>query len=361
MSPLIISDSARLADFAAALADAPGIAMDTEFMRERTYRPQLCLLQLAANGTALCVDPLADLPLESLRPALSRPSAQKILHAARQDLEVLWPVFGPLHDVYDTQIAAGLAGLPAQVGYSELVRRLLGIDLPKGQTRTDWARRPLTEAQVQYAVDDVLHLPALRDLLDEQLDKLGRRGWLEEELADLSRADRLFVDPDKAWERLKWAGELDPDRLRLAQALAAWRERRAIDRDRPRSWILDDSGLRGIVMRVPRTPADLATVPDLTPGFVERSGEAMLGLIEEAKLPSVLPPPSLRQRPDAELQSRVKRLGNAVQEQARGLSLAPELLATRRDLERIARGTAIGEALPGWRGTVLGDALAAAV
>ncbi len=361
MSPPIISDRARLEDFAAALADASGIALDTEFLRERTYRPQLCLLQLAHNGTALCVDPLADLPLDLLRPALARPGAQKILHAARQDLEVLWPVFGELQDVYDTQIAAALAGLPAQVGYSELVRRLLGIDLPKGQTRTDWSRRPLTEAQVQYAIDDVLHLPALRDLLDEQLDKLGRRDWLAEELAELSRADRLFVDPDKAWERLKWAGELDPDRLRLAQALAAWRERRAIDRDRPRSWILDDSGLRGIVLRVPRTAAELATVPDLTPGFVERSAEAVLGVVEEARMPHSLPPPSQRPRPDAELQARVKRLGAIVQDQARALALAPELLATRRDLEGIARGKPVVETLSGWRATVLADALSAAV
>jgi ribonuclease D len=361
MTPPIISDRARLEDFAAVLADASGIALDTEFLRERTYRPQLCLLQLASNGTALCVDPLADLPLETLRPALTRPGAQKILHAARQDLEVLWPVFGPIEDVYDTQIAAGLAGLPAQVGYSELVRRLLGIDLPKGQTRTDWSRRPLTDAQMQYAIDDVLHLPALRDLLDEQLEKLGRRGWLAEELADLSRADRLFVDPDKAWERLKWSGELDPDRQRLAQALAAWRERRAMDRDRPRSWILDDSGLRGIVLRVPRTPAELATVPDLTPGFVERSGEAVLGVVEEARMPHSLPPPSQRPRPDQELQARVKRLGGVLQDQARTLALAPELLATRRDLESIARGKPVGEALAGWRAAVLGDALSAAV
>jgi ribonuclease D len=357
---MIISDRARLADFAAALADAAGIALDTEFLRERTYRPQLCLLQLASNGTALCVDPLAELPLEMLRPALTRPGAQKILHAARQDLEVLWPVFGPMEDVYDTQIAAGLAGLPAQVGYSDLVRRLLGVDLPKGQTRTDWSRRPLTDAQIQYAIDDVIHLPALRDVLDEQLDKLGRRPWLAEELADLSRADRLFVDPEKAWERLKWAGELDPDRLRLAQSLAAWRERRASDRDRPRNWILDDAGLRGIVLRAPRTPAELAALPDLTPGFVERSGEALLGLVEEAKLPSVLPQLSQRPRPDPELQARVKRLGSVVQDQARALALAPELLATRRDLESIARGNSVIDVLPGWRGSVLGEALTAA-
>lgn len=361
MSQPIISDRARLQDFAAALADAPAIALDTEFLRERTYRPQLCLLQLAGSGQAACVDPLADLSLDELRPAIAGASRTKILHAARQDLEVLWPVFGPIDGIYDTQIAAGLAGMPSQVGYSDLVRRLLGIDLPKGQTRTDWSRRPLTEAQVQYALDDVLHLPALRDALDEQLDRLGRRDWLAEELANLAEPARLFVDPDKAWERLKWAGELDPDRLRLAQRLSAWREQRASDRDRPRTWILDDAGLRGIVLRAPRSAAELASVPDLTPGFVERSGEAVLAVIEEARMPPSLPLPSQRPRPDPELQARVKRLGSTVQELARALSLAPELLATRRALETIARGQPVRDALPGWRGAVLGDALAAAL
>jgi len=360
MTPQIVSDSVRLEELAAQLSGAPSMALDTEFLRERTYRPQLCLLQLAGNGVAACVDPLASLSLEVLKPLLTG-GAPKILHAARQDLEVLWPVFGPLDPVYDTQIAAALTGLPAQIGYSELVRRLLGVELSKAETRTDWSRRPLTAAQLHYAIDDVAHLQALRDMLDEQLAKLGRAAWLEEDLRDLARADLLFVDPEKAVERLRWSSELDPDRARLAQRLAAWRERRAIDRDRPRSWILDDAGLRTIVMRVPRNAAELAALPDLTPGFVERSGGAMLELVEAAAMPSSLPPPAQRQRPDAELQTRVKRLGAALQTRAQELSLVPEVLATRRDLESIARGAPVAEVLHGWRSAELAPALTAAL
>src|SRR5262249_24685973 len=159
---------------------------------------------------------------------------------------------------------------------SELVRRILGITLAKAETRTDWSRRPLSAAQLEYAIDDVIHLAALRDALDSELARLGRRAWLEEELQDLADPARLFVDPEKAVDTRRGSAELAPARGRLAEKLAAWREGRAIDRDRPRSWILEDSALRSIVLKTPRSSAELAALPDLTPGFVERSSEAVL-------------------------------------------------------------------------------------
>jgi len=360
MSPAPLSDSQALAGLATRLEQAPWIALDTEFLRERTYRPQLCLLQLAAPDEALCVDPLADLSLEPLRSVLAGGRAPKILHAARQDLEVLWPVFGPIGPVFDTQVAAALAGMPAQIGYSELVRRVLGIDLPKGETRTDWSRRPLSEAQLRYAVDDVCHLAPLRDALQEQLDRLGRSAWLAEDLDGLASEEKLFVDPERAHERLKWQGELDPDRARLAKHLAAWRERRAADRNRPRSWILEDAGLRALTLRVPRTAAELASIAELTQGFIEHSGPAILDVIEGAALPQQLPEPVARSRPDPAVQARVKRLAGIVQQRATELGIAPELLATRRELESIVRGESTADVLQGWRREVVGGELLAA-
>lgn len=359
MSLVPLSDQPAVTALAHRLAEAPWIALDTEFLRERTYRAQLCLLQFALPGEALCVDPLAAVELSPLRPALSA-NQPKILHAARQDLEVLWPLFGAVAPVFDTQIAAALAGFPAQVGYSELVRQVLGITLEKGQTRTDWSKRPLSAAQLHYAIDDVIHLAVLRDALLEKLDQLGRLAWLDEELHDLAREDRLFVAPDRAHERLRFGGELDPDRARLLQLLAAWRERRAAEKDRPRSWILDDAALRALVLQPPRSAAALAQVTDLTPGFIERSGNTILQLIEEAALPSQLPPPAARPRPDPELQARIKRLGGIVQRRAAELGVASELLATRRDLESIARGETDAEVLQGWRRDVVGAELLAA-
>ena len=167
--PLGVSteDAARLQELGEQLAAAPHVGLDTEFMRERTYRAQLCLLQLATPQLCVCVDPLGPLPLTPLQVGLASPDVVKIMHAARQDLEVLWPLFGALPRLFDTQIAAALAGWPAQVGYAELVRQVLGVTLPKGQTRTDWSRRPLTGEQVEYESpypDDLVRaLETIRD------------------------------------------------------------------------------------------------------------------------------------------------------------------------------------------------------
>jgi ribonuclease D len=359
MSTDPISDGATIGALALRVGDAPRIGLDTEFMRERTYRPQLCLLQMALPGEICCIDPLAEASLEPLAPAMRSAGVTKIIHAARQDLEALWPLFGSLEGVFDTQIAAALTGLPAQIGYSDLVGRLLGIHLAKAETRTDWSRRPLTDAQLRYAAEDVAHLAALHEALVAKLAQMGRLTWLEEELRDLALPGNLFVDPEQAFERLRWAGELDEDRRRLAQRLAAWRERRAIEKDRPRSWILDDAGLRNLVMQAPRDAAALARVPELAPGFVERSGAAVLEIIDAAQLPPQLPPPPTRPRPDAQKTALVKKLSGAVQTIATQLALSPEILTTRRELEQIASGATDTRALQGWRREIIGQPLLA--
>ncbi len=359
MTPALLSDQPSIAALAHRLAHAPWIALDTEFLRERTYRAQLCLLQLATPDETQCVDPLGGADLSPLREALAS-GAPKIMHAARQDLEVLWPLFGAVAPVFDTQVAAALAGFPAQIGYSELVRQLLGITLEKGQTRTDWSRRPLSAAQLRYAIDDVAHLAELRDVLLQKLESLGRIAWLAEELHDLAHEDRLFVDPERAHERLRFGGELDPDRERLLRLLAAWRERRASERDRPRNWILDDTALRAMVLNPPRDIAGLAAIEGLAPGFVERSGAQVLRLVEQAALPERLPPPASRPRPDPQIQARTRALSAIVQRRAAELNVAGEVLATRRELESIARGGLDVPVLQGWRREVVGEALLAA-
>jgi ribonuclease D len=353
-------DAARLRELAAELTAASYIGLDTEFLRERTYRPQLCLLQVATPARCECVDPLGDIDLSLFRRPLAAGGPTKIMHAARQDLEVLWPLFGPLAPLFDTQVAAGLTGLPAQVGYGELVRRLLGIELDKSHTRTDWSRRPLSDAQLVYAIEDVRHLGPLRDALTEQLDKLGRLAWLEEDMAPLHAGTGLFVDPDRAHERLKGLQDLDADRQRLGQLLAAWRERRAADRNRPRSWILEDAGLRALIAVAPRDEAGLRSLPELTPGFIDHSGAEILQVIESAGLPAQLPPLPGRTRPDPAFNDGVKKLGGVLRDVSQALGLAPELLATRRDLEVIARGVEDALPLKGWRRSVVGEALLAA-
>jgi ribonuclease D len=351
-----ITDTAALAAAAAALAPHEALGLDTEFMRERTYYAQLCLLQLGSSGIAVCVDPLALASLDPLRPLLSAPGQCKILHAARQDLEVLAPAVGTLQNVFDTQVAAALVGFPAQVGYADLVRQILGVDLHKSQTRTDWSRRPLSAAQLDYALDDVRHLPPLREQLAGRLERLGRRAWFDEEMAEIG-SESFVIDPDQAWLRIKAFAELDPDRQRLAQALAGWRERRAMSSDRPRGWILPDAALRDIVFQVPRNRSALERIRELPDGIRENSGAQLLELVSAAAVPEPPAPLPQRRRPDPEQVEQVARLADVVRRVAGSLELAPEILATRRELEQLARGERDGAVSRGWRRAVIGEEL----
>src|SRR5690242_5833278 len=245
----------------------------------------------------------------------------KVMHASRQDVEVLFPLAGLVRPVFDTQIAAALTGLPAQVGYGELVRRTLGIELAKSHTRTDWSRRPLSPEQIEYALDDVRYLLPLKASLEEQLDKLNRLPWLAEELSSLADAQTFTINPDDAWQRLKGLRGLDPGRTRLTRSLAAWRERRAIERNRPRGWILDDVALREIVMRVPRNVEQLSNVPELPPGVVKNCADELLQIIVEADVPNPPPPVMSRPRPTPEQTALVRKLATLNQTIAQSLSL----------------------------------------
>jgi ribonuclease D len=357
----IVATAPALAALATRLATLARIGLDTEFLRERTYRAQLCLVQVATADEALCIDPLALADLAPFARVLAADGVLKVMHASRQDLEVLLPVAGLPRPVFDTQIAASLTGLPAQVGYAEAVRRFLGPTLDKSHTRTDWSRRPLSAEQLEYALDDVRYLLPLAARLQEELERLGRLEWLHEELATLADLRALTVAPEDAWLRLRGLRALDPARERLARALAAWRERLALEHNRPRGWILDDAVLRDIVLQVPRTASALAEIPQMPPGLVKRRSAELLGCIEDAQVPQPPPPLPGRQRPDPLRTALIKKLSGISQEAARELNLVPEVLATRRDLEQLADGRRDGALLRGWRRAVLGERLLAAV
>jgi len=357
----VLTTAPALAELSARLAASAHIGLDTEFLRERTYRAQLCLVQLATPDEAACIDPLALADLTPLAAVLAAPAVLKVMHASRQDLEVLLPAMGLTRPVFDTQIAAALTGLPAQVGYAEAVRRLLGQELAKSHTRTDWSRRPLSPEQIEYALDDVRYLLPLADALRAELERLGRLAWLEEELAALDDTRALVVDPDNAWLRLKGLRDLDPGRERVARSLAAWRERTAAAHNRPRGWILDDAVLRDMVLQVPRSLAALAQIEAMPPGLVKRRGEELLELVRAAQVPEPAPPLPGRPRPDPVKAALVRRLGQLSQAVAQELKLVPEVLATRRDLEQLADGHRDGAVLRGWRRAILGERLLAAL
>jgi ribonuclease D len=356
-----VTTSAALVELTSQLGSCAQIGLDTEFLRERTYRAELCLVQLSSSSDAACVDPLAVRDLTALAEILTSPRITKVMHASRQDLEVLYPIAGLVRPVFDTQVAAALTGLPAQVGYGELVRRLLSTELSKSHTRTDWSRRPLSPEQIEYALDDVRYLLPLKSLLEEQLERSGRLEWLTQELNALADARSIAPDPSEAWLRIKGLRSLDPARERLAQLLGAWRERRASERNRPRGWILEDAALREIVIQVPRSLEALAAIPEFPAGVLKHCGTELLDCIRSAGIPDPPPPLNTRVRPDPVKTALVKKLGALNQTIAADLGLSPEVLATRRDLELLADGRRDVGVLRGWRRGVVGDRMLAAL
>lgn len=356
-----ITDSAALAAAVAGLRAAPRIALDTEFLRERTYTAELALVQVGDGTEIALIDPLASMDLGPLGALLAAPEVTKVLHAARQDIEVLLPLAGaPLTPLVDTQIAAALLGMPAQVGYADLVARELGHTLEKSQARTDWTRRPLSAAQLEYARDDVRWLLPLASRLEERLDALGRRAWLAEDCARLADPLAYRVDPAQAWQRLKGIESLPPtEQVRLRQ-LAAWREERAIRRNLPRGWVLADDGLRAVARAEPRSLEALRGLGAMPPGAVDKLGPEILEQLERAR--GVSAEGIVRRqdtRPDAAEQARGRRLTATLKRIGDELAIAPEVLATQRDLRRIARGEPAELVLAGWRATLLAAPLAA--
>ncbi|HWJ04398.1 MAG TPA: ribonuclease D [Steroidobacteraceae bacterium] len=358
----LIQDPAELEAALFRLHGAERLALDTEFMRERTYHPQLCLLQLATETDCVLIDPLAGLDLAPLHELLRDRGRLKILHAARQDLEVLLLAGGSVPGpIFDTQIAAAMLGFPAQVGYAELVARQLGHSIDKGQTRTDWSRRPLSAAQVAYAADDVRHLLTLHADLQTALTAQGRGTWVAEETAIYEDASLYRTDPAAAWRRLKGLNRLRPSEQAAARALAEWRERRAQESDKPRGWILADEALYALAIRAPESVADMEKLEVLPPGVVRRRGEELLELLREARASDVAPiePP---RRPTNEEQALAAALLKVVRDQAAALGIGPEVLGTRRDVEAVAFGSvALEESalLRGWRGAILAEPLRA--
>lgn len=335
------------------------IALDTEFIREKTYYPRLCLIQVAANEQIACIDPLVLDDLEPLWQRLADPETLVLLHAGRQDLEVIFQASGKIPaPVFDTQIAAALCGYGDQTGYAALVRDIAGVELDKSMTRADWARRPLPSDALEYAADDVRYLHALHAHLSERLEKLGRSGWLAPELEALTEPSQYAPDPAGAWRRIRAAAKMKPKEVAILRALAEWREREAMRVDRPRQWLLKDDVLIFIAQRPPKNLAALIAVRGVEEGFVSRHGEALLALIEAAR--ETPPPPDLpqmRERLTTTEEVQTDLLMAALRAIAAENELAPASIANRREIERLVRGDRDLDVLRGWRLAAAGTRL----
>ncbi len=360
--PAPIRDPGALRARVDAWPAAASLALDTEFIRERTYYPRLCLIQAALPGDIALVDVLAIADGGALIGPLADPRRVKLLHAARQDIEALLPLTGsPLAPVFDTQQAAALLGFPAQIGYADLVRQVLGVELAKGHARTDWSRRPLSPEQLAYAADDVRYLPALAENLGERLERAGRRGWMDEESALLGDLSLYRVEPAEAWKRLKGLERMDADAFAAARALARWREQRAMDRDLPRGWVLPDAAIHELAQARPQSRAALAQIGSVPGGTAARAGDEILAAIRSARDEAPVADLEESTRPGPAQVRQMKALQQRLSAIATELGIQPEILATRRELAAMIRGTRELPVLTGWRRAVIGEPLLAAL
>jgi len=336
------------------LRDCRRLGVDTEFMREKTFFSELCLVQVASKDRIWCVDPLGGPPMTAFWDALL--DTPGVLHSGRQDIEVIYQAAQRMPAaVFDTQIAAGLLGHPPQMGYAALVKTLFDVDIDKSHTRADWTRRPLPEAFLHYAAEDVEYLLPAHDVLSEQLERKGRLGWAEEDSAALLDPVLYDVSPAGAVDRLKGAKNLRGKRRAVAAELAAWRESEALRANRPRQWILRDSVLLELAQRQPATIAALGKIDELPPGLVRRAGDDMLAAIARAGSGGDVAPP---RRPDESQKSLMKSIQQKVSARAADLGLAAETVASRRDLVAvIIDGDRNSRLLNGWRREIIGDEL----
>ncbi|MBN2248572.1 MAG: ribonuclease D [Coriobacteriia bacterium] len=363
---MYIRDSETLAAAVQTLLSASVIALDTEFMRERTYYARLCLIQLAADGATYLIDAIAlEGRLEPLARVLTAPGIVKVVHAGSQDVEVLLRATGgTVAPIFDTQIAATLAGFPTQVGYAQLVKDMLGEHVDKSDTFTDWSVRPLSEAQLRYAEADVLHLPEVYRLLNERLSREGRLGWLADDFERLADPATYDVDLRELYRRVKRASSLDRRSLAVLRELAAWRESEAQRRDTPKRWLISDESLIEIARRRPASASELGAIRGVNDRVAARSATAVLAAIREgmAVPDDELPRLPKRDRVPADAQPVADLLSAVLRVRAREHGVAPSLIASRDDLERFVSGDREGHPLSsGWRHTLVGAELAAIV
>jgi len=337
------------------------LALDTEFLREKTYYPKFCLLQIATPEWVACVDPIALPNLDTLFAAIYNPAIVKVFHSCRQDLEIFYQLSGKLPTpVFDTQIAAPLLGFQENPGYAMLVSSLLNINLDKAHTRADWSKRPLSEGEITYAADDVIYLCKIYQLMQKKLAELGRSEWLKQDFAELENPELYQVRPEQAWLKIKGKNKLTGKQLSIIQTLSEWREKAAQIENHPKSWLLRDEMLFDIAKLQPETVADLSNIRGLNERVKNRYGRELCLLITAAKNRPPIPlndkgrPLKKTQQQEAILDILTAWVRVRAEENA----LNPIILATRKDLEELLFGD--NDECPllhGWRYVMAGREL----
>ncbi|HVS14069.1 MAG TPA: ribonuclease D [Thermoanaerobaculia bacterium] len=362
--PELVRSAARLEELCEEWRRQPAIALDSEFVRTRTFYAKLGLIQVGDAGGCYLLDFLEIDAWQPFVEVLAFPDTAKVLHSPSEDLEIFQQLFGHFpNPLFDTQIAATLAGLGASLGYQRLVLALFGIDLPKGEQRSDWLARPLTDAQCRYAGLDVAYLLPAHEELMSRLSSLGRLEWAEEEFSRVPDETLARLDPERIFSRLH-RSSMSEEETSALHALCMWREAEARERDLPRGFVLRDEALIELARRRPRNRSALKALRQLRAGERKTHGDRLLEVIASAGRTPV--PPRLRAPRGAGRSRRlVERLREVLAEEADRVGLPSEFLASRKVLEELARGIRRGEGelpleLEGWRREVVGERLLAA-
>ncbi len=357
-----IDTEAELIAFCQKISTSTWMTVDTEFLREKTYSPQLCLIQVATDDHIACIDPLAISDLNPILDLFYNPDITIVFHAARQDLELFYMLRdAPPTNVFDTQIAATILGYGEQIGYGNLVQQCIQVNLDKAHSRTDWTKRPLDQGQIDYAADDVRYLRDVYKILKQQLDEKGRTHWLKEDFAILTNPETYQVDPDVMWRKVKGFGRLKGIQLVVLQYLSAWREKRAISANRPRRWILKDDVLLDLAKLAPESIDKFSMIRGLESSTIKRHGEALLAEIKQAKSvpkeqwPVVKKTQPLSQQQNAIVDALMALLRKFCDEQ----SISPAAVAARKEVERMVNGETDIPLLQGWRNEIVGHHLKA--
>ena len=355
-----IADTNSLAAFCEKQKTAAFVTVDTEFVREKTYYPILCLVQVAGPDDAVVIDAMAsDIDLSPLDELFKNTNVVKVLHASRQDNEIFFNLFGSVpKPIFDTQITAMVCGFGDQVAYGTLIAKLVGVQLEKTSRFADWSRRPLTQKQLAYALSDVTHLRVAYEKLAAELETSGRAHWLESEMDILTNPDTYRMDPREAWRRIK-SRTTNPKFLSVLREVAAWREAEAQRRDIPRNRLLRDDSLLDIAAHTPKTSQALSRTRGMPRGFAEgRMADGLLDAIETgvATKPEDQPQVPKRDRLPNGLGPLTDLLKTLLKLRCEEEKVAPKLIASAEDLERIAASdNADVPALSGWRREVFGE------
>ena len=355
-----INRAEQLASLCQKISQQPWIALDTEFLREKTYYPKFCLLQIATPDWVACVDPLAINDLRPLLDTIYNPDIVKVLHACRQDLEIFYQLTGKIPEpIFDTQIAAPLLGFQENPGYAMLVSSFLNINLNKAHTRTDWSERPLSSDQIQYAADDVIYLCKIYKLMTEQLEKLGRLDWLISDFSLLNNIELYHIEPENAWLKIRGKNKLTGKQLSIMQTLTEWRERTAQQENKPRSWLLQDDFLLELAKLQPVTITELTKIRNISDRTINRYGKVLCEQIAVARerLPKPLLDKERLAKKSQHHEAILDVLSAVVRIRADENALNPVILATRKDLEQLLLGEEDSLLLQGWRFNMVGKEL----